>query len=585
MSEATSPADRTRPARARHRFTVDLVLLSLLVFGGYFVRMSWLPVLGEEGRRARGAINMIETGDWVVVRQGGIVFPDRPPMSNWLIALTGLARGEVDRVAIRLPSTLAILLTTLWIYGYCRLGRSSRLVAVTAAAAFATVGQVLQLGRAGESEAVFTLFVASSLLIWHLGYTSRWPSGVTWSLGYGLAALGALTKGLQAPIYFVMATAAYLIWKGQWRRLVSWSHALGLISFTVIVGAWQLPYYLATDWTSVIDTWFGVVGPRLGLQGLLRHALTYPFETLGALLPWSFALLMLGNGTVRRGLRTGNPQLEFVLITLAVTYPTVWLSQGAKSRYYMPLYPLVALLIGFVVESWVGAPPDSLAGRIRKLSWRVLTVTAVVVGLTAALPWLIDGSWSTTLKLSAPWTAVLLVVAVVAVRTSTRAAYRPSSDTTRAALLSFAFLLTLFYAFVWGNQFASRRVDLTTSVTALRAQVPDPGSLVSLGPVDSRFAFHYRDFVPEVPWPTTISEVPPDLDYFCMDRRRTDNAQTREAWRGMKIWTTPATLPFQWEEIGRVSVDPKVQDPPAVAVIVGRVLRDDQGSPIQADQP
>lgn len=115
-----TPSGLSAPPEKRRSLAVDLLLLTTLVLAGYFVRMTFLPVLGEEGRRARGAINMIETGDWVVVRQGGRVFPDRPPMTNWLIAFAGLARGDVDRTAIRLPSAVAMLATTLLIYLYCR---------------------------------------------------------------------------------------------------------------------------------------------------------------------------------------------------------------------------------------------------------------------------------------------------------------------------------------------------------------------------------------------------------------------------------------------------------------------------------
>ena len=39
-----------------------------------------------------------------------------------------------------------------------------------------------------------------------------------------------------------------------------------------------------------------------------------------------------------------------MLIAIAVAYPTVWIVAGAQARYFMPLYPLIAVLVGLVIE-------------------------------------------------------------------------------------------------------------------------------------------------------------------------------------------------------------------------------------------
>jgi hypothetical protein len=52
-----------------------LALVALVVVS-HFSRLGDLPLLEEEGRRARSAINMIESNDWVVVTNQGVAFPD-----------------------------------------------------------------------------------------------------------------------------------------------------------------------------------------------------------------------------------------------------------------------------------------------------------------------------------------------------------------------------------------------------------------------------------------------------------------------------------------------------------------------------
>src|SRR5438132_692595 len=83
----------------------------------------------------------------------------------------------------------------------------------------------LELGRMGETDALFTAFVSGSLLIWHWCYVRGAPARLTWCLGYLFAALGTLTKGPQAPVYFAGVVAAYLIWTRQWRFAFTRAHA------------------------------------------------------------------------------------------------------------------------------------------------------------------------------------------------------------------------------------------------------------------------------------------------------------------------------------------------------------------------
>ncbi len=142
---------------------LELALLVVLVVAAFFSRMTALSVRGEESRRGLIAREMLETGDWIVPRCQGVPLFSRPPLQNWLIALVATVRGKVDAVALRLPSDCAILLTTILIYGYGRLFLT-KMGALTAGAAFASMGQVLELGRTGETDALFTLFVTGSLL-------------------------------------------------------------------------------------------------------------------------------------------------------------------------------------------------------------------------------------------------------------------------------------------------------------------------------------------------------------------------------------------------------------------------------------
>ena len=92
------------PTGTRMSREPQLWLLVLLCAGAYLPRLDYLTIRGEETRRARVAYEMLESGDWIVPRQQGEVYLSRPPLGNWLIALVGIIRGQIDLVAVRLPS-------------------------------------------------------------------------------------------------------------------------------------------------------------------------------------------------------------------------------------------------------------------------------------------------------------------------------------------------------------------------------------------------------------------------------------------------------------------------------------------------
>ncbi len=230
---------------------VELWVLVLLVAVIYLPRLTARPSRGEDSRRATIALEMMDTGDWIVPRQQHRPYLSRPPLHSWLMAGLSLLTGDVDYLAIRLPSVLGVLGMVVCVYavGQTLVGR---LGAFVGGVALASMPQIIEMGRVGETDAFFSFLVSASLLIWLAGYHRGWPRGLVWSLGYGLAALGTLAKGPQALPYFAGATWLFLIWRRDWRWLISWGHVLGIVVFAVLFGAWLAPFYHALGWPGVV---------------------------------------------------------------------------------------------------------------------------------------------------------------------------------------------------------------------------------------------------------------------------------------------------------------------------------------------
>jgi 4-amino-4-deoxy-L-arabinose transferase-like glycosyltransferase len=548
-----------------------LLTIVVVVSVIYGARLARQPIVGEESRWANGAREMLATGDWIVPRQQGRVFPERPPMTMWAMAVVGYVRGGVDPVAIRLPSVIAVVLTCVLVYVYAR-ALLSPTSAVAAALIYATMGQVLQIGRLGESEALFALFVSSSLLLWHLGYMRGWPSLATWCIGFAFAALAALVKGPQAPVYFGAITAIYLLVQRDWQFLLRRQFAAGALVFAIIVAAWQIPFYLATDWPTVVATWSGLAADRIHLGGLAKHFVMYPFETFACLLPWSPLLFALVHRETRAQLLANKPVTTFLIVSLLVAYPTVWAATGARGRYFMPLYPVAAIFIGRLVENCASAASETYPNR----AWRQFLM---LIGAIIAIGGCIAGVSGLLLNDTANWLyqprwfeIVFGIFAATAVYTL-RKCYRSQSPLTSiTAVGTIALFAGIGYAGVMVNVNTARWNDLTAKVEELRSTLPEDVALVSFSPIEHRFAYYYGHPIKEYTWPKNLADLPTDVEYFCFMRYAGDTADRRASGRGRTWTTTPGTLPFAWKEVTTFCIERRIK-PTAPYVVLAKVVR------------
>ena len=538
-SSADSPRPVSlRPHRSRWWLELELLLLVALVVAAYFSRMTMLTVRGEESRRGLIAREMLTTGDWIVPRCQGIPLFSRPPLQNWLIATVAAIRGDVDLVALRLPSDCAILLTVILIYGY---GRAflTRLGALTAGAAYASMGQVLELGRTGETDALFALFVSGSLLAWHFCQTRGASPYKTWCLGYLLTALATLTKGPQAPVYFAGAIAVYLLLTRQWRFALSWAHAAGIGVFALIYSAWQVPFLLRMGLEGAGKMYVNDVGHRfLGADWPLffEHLAEYPFEILICVLPWSGLLIVWCNRAFRRTQGQARPPALFLATCLAVALPTVWLPPDSRPRYLMCLFPCLALLVGIAA--------DRVARTRSSADWRIVwpifvrCAALAMVGTAVFVLVISLGDFNTWLK-QTPATAILYALAGLVI--AALAWWSPGAQTAlrrRLAVLAIAGFVVMSYDTVVINAFQGTTVDTAGAIAEVKRHLPPGAELVSIEQTHHMFVYLYHEDVPAISFPKTPEEAE-DVEYFCFDAHR----------------TKAEDLPFKWEPIGEVNCD------------------------------
>ncbi|HEX4149061.1 MAG TPA: glycosyltransferase family 39 protein, partial [Pirellulales bacterium] len=482
----------------------EVWLLVLLVVGVYFVRLPALSIRGEESRRIRIACEMLETGDWIVPRQQGEVMPERPPLANWAIAAAIMLMGDDGPLAARLPSALAVLATTLLIYGYSR-SMMSKLGALAAAAGFATMFQVMELGRRAENEALFTCWLAAAILGWHWGYSQRWPVLRTWLIGYVCAALATMVKGPQGPVYFGGAVVAFLVIQRDWRYLLSWQHVAGMAAFAAVLGAWQVPYTMAVGWDLTVETWTREVGKRLhdhSPRAVLGHLLVYPVWIIACMLPWSAFLVAYLRRSVRQSLGPAQRSAAIYLgVAILLAFIPVWLPPGSRARYFMPMYPCFAPLVGIAFDRMFAAQqlPSlrpmwpafyrtfvgcMLVTSVGSLSCAVYTLFAGPIGgqslafLLLLCPAALGLAWITWTsgRAGTPWLA-------------------------RKAMLAILVFISVMFVGVYNNALIAASGHTRSEVVELKQRLPPRVRLASFGQVHHLFAYHFGQTIELRNWP------------------------------------------------------------------------------------
>ncbi len=355
------------------------VAAAVVLLAGIGLRDPWPP---DEPRFALVAKDMVTSGDWLIPRVGGVLYPDKPPLFFWFIAVVYAMTGSL-RVAFLTPAFVAGL-AVLWLVHDLAKRLWDRQTALWAGAALlATVQFPLQM-KAGQIDGFLCLWTTLGLygLCRHLilGPDWRW---------YGIAGfacgLGVITKGvgfLPFLLFIPWLAAVRIGWSrppGQGR--VRW--LLAPAAFLGAIALWLVPMLLATSGsadpellqyrdnilfkqtvTRYADAW----GHLRPFWYLFTNTVPWLWLPLTLLLPWlvpawwrdlkqhSVTTLMLGG---------------WILLVLLFFS----LSDGKRSVYILPAAPALALL---------AAPHLPMIIARRGAQWMLYTLAILLPLLLAA---------------------------------------------------------------------------------------------------------------------------------------------------------------------------------------------------------
>ncbi|MBA6290215.1 glycosyltransferase family 39 protein [Colwellia sp. MB3u-4] len=340
-----------------HQFNlIWLFIIALsIILVGIGLRDPW-PA--DEPRFAQVAREMVETGQWFFPMRGGELYPDKPPVFMWSIAILYWLTDSIT-VSFLLPSAICSIVTCFLVYDLGRRLWSSQIGWYASLLLLSTIQFVLQ-AKAAQIDAMVCCWITIGCygLARHLllGENWRWYFTACFFMGIGI-----ITKGVGfLPIFMLIPYVALRIIapqeseiKGEWRWLTG---LLVLLGTTLL---WLIPmlYWVEQSQNPLLEQYrdnilFKQTGERYAnAWHHLKPFWYYLIEVIPIfwlptclLLPWLIkhwyrAILQLDRRII---LLLG----WVVLVVIFFSY-----SPGKRGVYLLPALPMLSLVVAPYLSS------------------------------------------------------------------------------------------------------------------------------------------------------------------------------------------------------------------------------------------
>jgi len=360
-----------------------LVPLAPLLVGA----LLFLPAIGtritsleDEARYALKARTMLETGDWLLPRVDGEVQMQKSPLFMWVIAVLSLPGRKVTELTATLPSALSAIagIGVTLLLGRRMFGARAGLLA---AFSLATMFGYYWHARLILADMLMTFFtVAAAAAFWMSigeGASRRGPLIVFWAcLGLAVSAKGP------AGLLLLLPCGVFLIADRGWRRgLMDLKPLMGAAVVLLVCAPWALAFALQREQSYVQNV---LVGDYLGPRRAGWSRRSEVFFTIGPIvlgaLPWTIFIPAAVRSGWWRGESDVARKFRFLVFWALAYVIVITLMPQKRDRYLLPLFPALALMVGWLWDRWAVEGP-SRALRLHGWIWAALALGLAVAVL------------------------------------------------------------------------------------------------------------------------------------------------------------------------------------------------------------
>lgn len=354
--------------RSSTAFLIIIILTGITMF----YNLGGIPLLDpDEPVYAETPKEMYAFQEFISPRIYGEYWYDKPPMYYWLVAASYKAFG-VNELAARFPSALLAVVCVLAVYSFTR-NLFSKQVALAGALVLATSIEYFYLGKAAVTDITLNLFLTLCMLSF---ITKKYYWFYLW------AGLATLTKGPIGLLFPGAIVFLYLIATQRFSEIKNMKIPAGILIYAIVGLPWYVIMYNIHG-TIFTDTF-------LGFHNITRF--TSPEHPAGVLWYFYIPVLILGFfpwtalgaqaiWTSLTKSRTERDTLIFMNIWAAFIFLFFSISQTKLVSYILPMYPPLAIIVGWYINYlW--------QGRKRSVSWSIILLvltSALIVGMVFGL--------------------------------------------------------------------------------------------------------------------------------------------------------------------------------------------------------
>jgi 4-amino-4-deoxy-L-arabinose transferase-like glycosyltransferase len=376
--------------RSAH-YAILLIAMALLTLPNLGAHSLWDV---DEGINAEAAREMLEAESYISPLFNFELRTAKPALLYWLQMVSYSLFG-VNEFAARLPSVLAAMLTVLLTYELARrmFGASTGLLG---GLVLASAIEFCMLAHAATPDSALILFTVLTFYLFWIGSRNgrQW-----WYAPVGFAeGLACLTKG---PIGLVAPAAAiglFLIWNGEWKRLLNRRMIWWFLAFFAAAAPW---YILVTVETrgAWIRQFIGRENVNRFMTPLENHRGPFYYHFAALLVffaPWSIFLGATIWHAVKEARTPDEPaksndsrEASRFLLCWVGTYLAFFSLAATKlPNYVAPIYPALAILTSRLLREW----RMGRATATHRVPQAAL-ITFAMIGVLALVVFPIAGGW------------------------------------------------------------------------------------------------------------------------------------------------------------------------------------------------
>jgi len=479
-----------RPDRKAHTIDLLLVLVFCVAFLGYRLG-QFVPLTDHEGLVAVTAEEAYTNGHWIVPHFNGQRRLQKTPLMYWAVAGLGYLFGGIDEFTVRLPAAISAGAVALMMT-FLAARMFDRVTGLITGLATASCTGILWQSHRGTHDMLMTAFVVASMVCFWLaleGLASGKESRKYFLLAYASFAVAMLAKGpLPAPVVG-LPILAYIIWSGDYKRLVKFQLHWGLLIFVVIVGWWVVAVLVSVD--DVIYRWYEeFIARAIGQFGTKRPWYYYLPQIFLLTLPWSVFLPLGLILPFRRDIADHRKGLVFVFIWLVADLVFFSVCEGKRAHYILPIVPPAVILsvggLTFALNRWGSARSI----KITMLS--AVIITAVVASCVGFL-WL----WKTYPHAMKGYYWVIGIV--LAMEVLAGVAYLRWGGLALATVVALA--SGLCFAVIWPMYplLSDPARDPKRASELLKEKIGTDAEIYFIGRANAQLVFYYGKAMPSIP--------------------------------------------------------------------------------------